>query len=156
MLGLIGWAFLNIPVVANGIAQQAGAHSYWVMAYSCEDGYYPVKSSWGLNGYNLYTPYCIGGSQDFQFGFHALLITADRTMNWSYQTHRFEEVSRATQSAMPGMPRSSCPKEHSRLLLLRLCDILFWIIEQAEIGSLQNSRSVGEAKHVCLAATHYK
>ena len=53
-----------------------------------------VKALWELYGFNLITPYTNeGGTDDFQFGFHAILLTPNKIMNWSYQTQSFVSIS---------------------------------------------------------------
>jgi hypothetical protein len=109
-LGAICWSFVNIAIVSIKIKEQVKNHEYCIMAYSCSDGLYQINSRWDLRGYALYTPYCTGGMHDFQFGFHAVLLSADKTLNWSYQAQRFEKLSEATVHGMPGSVPLHCPK----------------------------------------------
>lgn len=97
-LGIISWSFLNIAIVSSLAARESEGQDHCILRYQTPlqgiGTYVQVKAPWELYGFALITPYTNdGGTDDFQFGFHAILLAPNKIMNWSYQTQSFMSIS---------------------------------------------------------------
>jgi hypothetical protein len=99
MVGATIWlTLLSGPIVAVRAAQAAQGQpyctfNYWTTLRGLGE-YKQSRGIWDLDSYWMTSPFMsAGGSGDFQFGFHGLLLTPKELFNWSYQSQRFERVT---------------------------------------------------------------
>jgi hypothetical protein len=87
------WSAANIAFVSFGARQAARGEAACLMMGEGAD-YRQSHSLSDQLGLTLYVPYTQGGSDSFQWTFHALLVTKNRRLfNWSYQSQRFEPLA---------------------------------------------------------------
>ncbi|MBB4194870.1 hypothetical protein [Rhizobium aethiopicum] len=106
------WSALNIKIVEWRALAVAGSHPYCVQVPKDYLGQYKaVTQRAELAGLRMRTPFTNGGgSTDYQFAFHAVLVVRndgkDRLYNWSYFAQSFVPVS---DSAIKGLTlRADC------------------------------------------------
>lgn len=91
------WSAANIAFVSFA-ARQAAQGEAACLLMGEDAGLFRYRQSHSLLdqlGLTLYVPYTNGGGSDsFQWTFHALLVTKNRRLfNWSYQSQRFEPLA---------------------------------------------------------------
>ena len=90
---LPAWSILSVPMLHMQAALKANGAPYCVAFPSAanERVYTPGYSFWAKRGIALATKATTGGSQDYQFSFHALLYVegAASYLNWSKTTLSF-------------------------------------------------------------------
>jgi hypothetical protein len=97
--GLFLWSALNIKIVEWRVLAAAGSYPYCVQVPEDYLGRYKaVTQRAELAGLRMQTPFTNGGgSDDFQFAFHAVLVVrksgGDQFYNWSYFAQSFVPVS---------------------------------------------------------------
>lgn len=97
--GLFLWSTLNITIVEWRARAVAGSHPYCVQVPKDYLGRYKAVTQWSeLAGLRMQTPFTNGGgSTDYQFAFHAVLVVrkggGDQFYNWSYFAQSFVPVS---------------------------------------------------------------
>lgn len=97
--GLFLWSALNIEIVEWRALAVAGSDPYCVQVPEDNLGRYKaVTQQTELTGLRMQTPFTNGGgSTDYQFAFHAVLVVSkdnrDRFYNWSYFAQSFVPVS---------------------------------------------------------------
>ncbi|MGG7537292.1 hypothetical protein [Rhizobium sp. 12,4] len=106
------WSALNIKIVEWRALAVSGSHPYCVQVPKDYLGQYKaVTRRAELAGLRMRTPFTNGGgSTDYQFAFHAVLVVrhdeGDRLYNWSYFAQSFVPVS---DSAIKGLTlRADC------------------------------------------------
>jgi hypothetical protein len=99
VIGATIWlTLLSGPIVAFQAAETANRQSYCIFNYSTRliglGEYRQSSSVWDFEAYWMTSPFISGGGSDeFQFGFHGLLLTSNELFNWSYQSQRFDRVT---------------------------------------------------------------
>ncbi|RFB82150.1 hypothetical protein B5K08_31060 [Rhizobium leguminosarum bv. trifolii] len=97
--GLFLWSALNITIVEWRARAVAGSHPYCMQVPKDYLGQYKaVTQRAELAGLRMQTPFTNGGgSTDYQFAFHAVLVVrkggGDQFYNWSYFAQSFVPVS---------------------------------------------------------------
>jgi hypothetical protein len=114
---LITWSFSNALLVSGQATALANGRPYCLQVASNGVGRYTeVKSLHGLSGLRMQTPFTNGGgSSDFQFAFHGVLVIEDSAalqyFNWSYRQARFETISEKTLRALYLLRPSCTPRQ---------------------------------------------
>jgi hypothetical protein len=104
--GLFLWSALNIKIVEWRALAVAGSHPYCVQVPEDHHGRYKTVTQLGeLAGLRMQTPFTNGGgSSDYQFAFHAVLLVrkgeGDEFYNWSYFAQSFVPVSDRAVTAL--------------------------------------------------------
>ncbi|HEY7549862.1 MAG TPA: hypothetical protein VH913_10135 [Hyphomicrobiaceae bacterium] len=113
ILAMVVWSLMNIALVAGYAAKLAQGRPYCIQVASSGLGRYAeVTSLHALSGLRMQTPYTnAGGSSDFQFAFHAVLVISNNGVleyrNWSYRKGVFVLVPERTLRALY-LLRPSC------------------------------------------------
>ncbi|MBB4233582.1 hypothetical protein [Rhizobium esperanzae] len=104
--GLFLWSALNVRIVEWRALAVAGSHPYCVQVPKDYLGRYKtVTQRAELAGLRMQTPFTNGGgSTDYQFAFHAVLVVrkggGDQFYNWSYFAQSFVPVSDRSQNGL--------------------------------------------------------
>lgn len=102
-IGLPLWSILNIPLVGIRAAALAGSNPYCLQVPVDHLGHAQAVTRFSqLSGLRMQTPITNGGgSTDYQFAFHAVLVvrngTENRFYNWSYHEIDFVPVSKRAE-----------------------------------------------------------
>ncbi len=116
---LLLWSLSNILFVARKADQHASGKPYCIQVADGGLGKYrAVSSKRDLAGLRMWTPFTSGGgSSDFQFAFHAVLVVSDasnmRLENWSYSKYDFLPISENARKAL--YLRPACAPEYGFL-----------------------------------------
>lgn len=98
------WSLANPYIVKARAAALAGDVPYCVQVRFGKYHYKPVEIWSELTGFALQTPWVVGGSDDYQFTFHAVLVISSgytsKLYNWSYRFQNFLPISSSTQSML--------------------------------------------------------
>lgn len=103
LIGLPLWSVLNIPLVSVRAAVLAGSNPYCLQVPVDYLGREQAVTHFGqLSGLRMQTPRTNGGgSTDYQFSFHSVLVvrngTENQFYNWSYHEIDFVPVSKRAQ-----------------------------------------------------------
>jgi hypothetical protein len=91
-LSFVGWSFANAGIVATRARAIAGDSSFCLQVGEGFD--YRSVTHWDeLLGHRMRTPFSPGGSDDYQWTFHAVLVVpAVDLYNWSYWAQNFVPV----------------------------------------------------------------
>ena len=99
-LAFVGWSFANAGIVAMRAKAIAGDSPFCLQV---GEGYgYRALTRWDeLLGHKMRTPFSAGGSDDYQWTFHAVLVVPALDLyNWSYWAQNFVPV-RAVGLSVP-------------------------------------------------------
>jgi hypothetical protein len=104
-LGFIAWSIANIGIVKAEAWTVLNGDPYCLLVGAggpVQGGYYQAQDGWSLSGWRMVSVRSSGGgSGNFHWYFHALLLTQDkRLFNWSYKSQRFESVSESTKKSL--------------------------------------------------------
>jgi hypothetical protein len=98
ILALVVWSYLNILVVEGRAIGLTGTSPYCLQVADGA-GYREANRHSDLAGFAMQSPYERGGSEDYQFAFHAMLIVDEggskSHYNWSYMSQTFVPVRSA-------------------------------------------------------------
>jgi hypothetical protein len=114
-LALSVWSLANIVIVAGAAESAAGGRPYCLQVPATRLGAYAaVTDAWQLAGLRMQTPVSDGGgSTDYQFAFHAVLVVENGRYpllyNWSYRAQTFLPVSDRTRRGL-AMYRNCTPQ----------------------------------------------
>lgn len=105
---LLVWSPANALIIAARASATAGGAPYCVQLPGARE----VRRWRELSGFNLQAPWVIGGSDEFQADFHAVLVVsrngAEQMYNWSYRQQAFLPVSSRSRGAL-GLTRNCTP-----------------------------------------------
>jgi hypothetical protein len=124
LLGLLLWSFANIGIVVWRAEAKADGRPYCLQVQGHAHGRYrPVSSLFDLRGLKMQTWFTGGGSDEFQYSFHAVLAleAGNKTewFNWSYWQQDFVPISVRSFRALH-LDRSSCETQAAFLRKLPL------------------------------------
>jgi hypothetical protein len=114
-LGYFAWSIANIGIVKAQAWTVSNGDPYCIVIGAggpIHGGYFQAIDGWSLSGWRMVSLRSSGGgSGDFHWQFHAILVTQDnRLLNWSYKSQRFESVSESTKKslALQNLQKLSC------------------------------------------------
>lgn len=110
-MAIFVWAF-SLPVIVNARAVSiAGGDPFCIQVRSNPFLYRPIASRLDLTAFGMRVPFeGLGGSDEPQWTFHAVLVVEDRLYNWSHINMNFMPVSDDVALAL-GLQASCIPDQ---------------------------------------------
>lgn len=103
---LFAWAPLNIAIVRHQALAVAAGDPFCIQVPADHAGWEREATHWmQLSGLQMQSPWTnAGGSEDYQFAFHAVLVVErvgkDEFYNWSYLLQSFQPVDHEARSGL--------------------------------------------------------
>ena len=86
---IIAWSWVNIVIVESSARFKAAGRPYCLLVTDGADGYVTMTTHLQLNAFSMFARFRQGGSEDYQFTYHALLLAGGQMYNWSYLRQDF-------------------------------------------------------------------
>ena len=97
-IAMFGWSLINILIVEARAKELAGDRPYCLQVVRGDRDHRGVTSHLDLTGFSMQAPFTNGGgSENFQWVYHAILVVDGNLYNWSYMAQAF------TPAVMTGM-----------------------------------------------------